>query len=65
MNTELRKKAKNDFEIDFFRQWEMQQITDISNLLSIIELSQIVMYEFLYDYVKTKYKKTRTMLCGH
>ena len=23
MNTELRKKAKNDFEIDFFRQWEM------------------------------------------
>ena len=23
------------------------------------------MYEFLYDYVKTKYKKTRTMLCGH
>ena len=65
MNTELRKKAKNDFEIDFFRQWEMQQIKDIPNLLSIIELSQIVMYEFLYDYVKTKYKKTRTMLCGH
>ena len=65
MNTEIRKKAKNDFEIDFFRQWEMQQIKDISNLLSIIELSQIVMYEFLYDYVKTKYKKTRTMLCGH
>ena len=65
MNTELRKKAKNDFEIDFFTQWEMQQIKDIPNLLSIIELSQIVMYEFLYDYVKTKYKKTRTMLCGH
>ena len=65
MNTEIRKKAKNDFEIDFFRQWEMQQIKDISNLLSIIELSQIVMYEFLYYYVKTKYKKTRTMLCGH
>ena len=41
MNTDLRKKAKNDFEKHF----------------SIPELSKKIMHEFWYDYVKPKYDK--------
>ena len=29
--------------------------------LSILELSKIVMYEFWYDYLKTKYEKSKIM----
>ena len=33
---------------------------------SILDLSQIVMYEFWDDYIKQKYgKKSKTMLHGH
>ena len=109
MNTELRKKAKNDFEKDFFKlmknavsgksmenvskhrdiklvttdkrrnqlvtepnyhtiKWFSENILAIeikktkvkmNNLiylgLSILEISEILMYEFWYDYIKPKY----------
>ena len=32
-------------------------------VLSISELSKIVMYEFWYDYVKPKYRKKKAKLC--
>ena len=31
--------------------------------LSILELSKILIYEFLYDYVKSEYGKKKTKLC--
>ena len=116
MNTELRKKAKNDFEKDFFKMMnnavfrktmesgrkhrdiklvaterrrnclvselnyhttkfftehrlpiEMKKILLLMNKpvylgLSILELSEILMYEFCYDYVKPKYGE-KVKLC--
>ena len=50
---------------------EMKKIQTFMNkpvylVLSILELSKIVMYEFWYDYVKPKYrKKSKTMLHGY
>ena len=34
----------------------------VYSCLSILEISRIVMYEFWYDYVKTKYRE-KTKLC--
>ena len=51
MNADLRKKAKNSFERDFFKL--MNNAVYLG--FSILELSKILMYEFWYDYVEPKY----------
>ena len=34
-------------------------------VLSILEVSKTVMYEFRYDYVKQKYRQSKTALHGY
>ena len=68
INTELRKKASNDFEKDFFKLMnnavfgktienvnEMKMSKPIYLGLSILKISKIIIYEFWYDYMKRKY----------
>ena len=70
MNTELRKKAKNDFEKEFFklmnnsvfgkkmenvRKQKVKVNKSIHLGMSILDISKMLMYEFWYDYLKPKY----------
>ena len=69
VNTELRKKANNDFEKDFFKLMNNAVFgKTIDNNLAIIEMRKVKVkmnkpiYEFWYDYVKIKYED-RARLC--
>ena len=39
--------------------------TRVYLVLSILEVSKTVMYEFRYDYVKPKYRESKTALHGY
>ncbi|XP_023211794.1 uncharacterized protein LOC111614664 [Centruroides sculpturatus] len=69
LNTEMRTKATNDFEKDFFKLTNnsvfgktMENMRELISGMSILDLSKHLMYDFHYNVMKHKYRDNIKLL---